>query len=472
MQAPFLYLLATFIAFMYAIVDIETTGGHAAGNDITEIAIVVHDGEKIVQRFESLVKPDRTIPYYIQTLTGISMEMVADAPRFEELAGTVHELLKDRVFIAHNVNFDYSFVKHHLSTAGYDLDAQKLCTVRLSRKVFPGLPSYSLGNLCRHFGISNEQRHRAGGDADATVKLFEHLLQNNAAPHIPQFTRKKSAEQSLPPHLSKDIVDRLPYTPGVYYFHDNKGKVVYVGKAKNLKFRVRSHFTHNGAGRQRQDFLRNIHDISFEETGTELMAFILESVEIRRLWPEFNRSQKKFTPSFGLYRYEDRNGYIRLAIDKQKKHLQPLYTFNLLVEGHRLMRKMMEAWHLCPKLCFVQTDHSACVGVEGQPCNGACEQKEPVDVYNARVEEAVAYLEQLLPSFAVVGEGKRSGEQSCILMEKGRFYGMGYLPGDTAVSDIESLKDYLTRYSENDYIRGLVYQHVDRYPKHKVVFPG
>lgn len=457
---------------MYAIVDIETTGGHAAGNDITEIAIVLHDGEKIVQRFESLVKPDRSIPYYIQSLTGISNEMVAGAPRFEELAGPIHEMLKDHVFIAHNVNFDYSFVKHHLSAAGYELDTQKLCTVRLSRKVFPGLPSYSLGNLCRQFGIGNQQRHRAGGDADATVKLFEHLLQNDAAQHISQFVRKKSSEQSLPPHLSKEVVERLPYTPGVYYFHDIKGKVVYVGKAKNLKFRVRSHFTHNGAGRQRQDFLRNIHDITFEETGTELMAFILESVEIRRLWPEFNRSQKKFTPSFGLYRYEDRNGYIRLCIEKQKKHLQPLYTFNLLIEGHRLMRKMMEAWHLCPKLCFVQTDNSACVGIDGHPCNGACEQKEPVEIYNARVEEAIAYLEQLLPSFAVVGEGKNRGEQSCILMEKGRFYGMGYLPEETAISDIDSLKDQLTRYSENDYIRGLVYQYVDRYPKHKVVFPG
>ncbi|MGN6416022.1 MAG: exonuclease domain-containing protein [Pseudobacter sp.] len=457
---------------MYAIVDIETTGGHAAGNDITEIAIVLHDGEKIVQRFESLVKPDRNIPYYIQSLTGISNEMVAGAPRFEELAGTVHGLLKDCVFIAHNVNFDYSFVKHHLSAAGFELETQKLCTVRLSRKIFPGLPSYSLGNLCREFGISNEQRHRAGGDADATVRLFEHLLLNDAAAHIGQSVKKKSAEQSLPPHLPKECIDRLPYTPGVYYFHDQKGKVVYVGKAKNLKYRVRSHFTHNGAGKQRQDFLRNIHDISFEETGTELMAFILESIEIKKLWPEYNRSQKRFTPSFGLYRYEDRNGYMRLAIDKQKKHLQPLYTFNLLIEGHRLMRKMMEAFHLCPKLCFVQTDHSACIGVEGHPCLGACEQKEPVDIYNNRVEEAIVYLEQLLPSFAIVGEGKSRGERSCILMEKGRFYGMGYLPEDAAVTDLDSMKQWLTRYSENDYIRGLVYQHVDRYPAQKFQFPG
>lgn len=457
---------------MYAIVDIETTGGYAASNDITEIAIVLHDGDKVIRRFESLVKPDMAIPYYIQSLTGISPDMVADAPRFEELAETVYDLLKDQVFIAHNVNFDYSFIKHHLSAAGFELETQKLCTVRLSRKVFPGLPSYSLGNLCRHFGISNEQRHRAGGDADATVQLFEHLLQNDAAPHIAQFIRKKSAEQSLPPHLPKTVIDKLPYTPGVYYFHDHKGKVIYVGKAKNIKYRVRSHFTHNGTGKQRQEFLRNIHDISFEPTGTELMAFILENVEIRRLWPEFNRSQKKFTPAFGLYRYEDRNGYIRLCIEKQKKHLQPLYTFNLLIEGHRLMRKMMEAYHLCPKLCFVQTDNAACVGIEGHACLGACEQKETPDEYNARVEEAIGYLEQLLPSFAVVGEGNNSGEQSCILIEKGRFYGMGYLPGDAGVADLDALKDYLTRYPENDYIRGLVYQYVDRYPQKKVSFPA
>ncbi|HTF31083.1 MAG TPA: 3'-5' exonuclease, partial [Flavitalea sp.] len=156
---------------MYAIVDIETTGGYAANNDITEVAIVLHNGNSVVDRYETLIKPARPIPYYIQVLTGITPEMVENAPSFEDVAEDIFDKLKDCIFIAHNVNFDYSFVKHHLQLCGFELSTPKLCTVRLCRKVFPGLLSYSLGKLCRHFNIVIENRHRAGGDADATVTL-------------------------------------------------------------------------------------------------------------------------------------------------------------------------------------------------------------------------------------------------------------------------------------------------------------
>jgi DNA polymerase-3 subunit epsilon len=453
---------------MYAIVDIETTGGYAANNDITEIAIVLHDGQSVVQRFESLIKPVRNIPYYIQVLTGISNDMVASAPSFEELAPEIFALLQGNIFVAHNVNFDYSFLKHHFSTVGYDLTCAKLCTVRLSKKVFPGLPSYSLGNLCRHFGIVIQNRHRAGGDADGTVQLLEHLLQNNAAPHIQQFIKHGAKEQSLPPHLPKEQIEQLPYTPGVYYFHNQSGKVIYVGKAKNLKYRVSSHFTHNGSGKQRQDFLRNIYSITYQQCSTELMAFILESIEIKRLWPEFNSSQKRFTHSYGLYMFEDRSGYIRLAIDKKKKHMQPLYTFNLVTEGHRLIKQLIQRFSLCSKLCFMQTAPGPCTPDEGQTCLGACEQKEPVNEYNQRVNEALQWLEEWLPTFAVVDEGNDREEQSCILMEKGKFYGMGYIPAGVGITSREQLKTYLTQYPENDYIRGLVYQYAERHPQ-KVV---
>jgi len=457
---------------MYAIVDIETTGGYAANNDITEVAIVLHDGEKVVDRFESLVQPQRVIPHYIQVLTGITPAMVEDAPTFAQLAPQIYELLEGRVFIAHNVNFDYSFLKHHLSQAGYELNTNKLCTVRLSKKVFPGFRSYSLGNLCQSLSITMENRHRAGGDADATVRLFERLLNNGAITHIQQFIKKGAKEQSLPPHLPKEEVESLPYTPGVYYFHDQKGKVLYVGKAKNLRYRVRSHFTHNGAGRQRQEFLRNIHSITYQTCATELMAFILESVEIKRLWPPYNSSQKRFTPSFGLYLYEDRSGYQRLAIDKIKKSLTPIYTFNLLLEGHRLLRRLIADYTLCPKLCNMQKDTVACSGVEEGTCNGACDHQETPEAYNDRVNQALEFLDANLPTFALVDEGQQSIEQSCILIEKGRFYGMGYLPQDCSIYDMDALKGYLTRYPENDYIRGLVYQHIEKYPHKKVTWKG
>jgi DNA polymerase-3 subunit epsilon len=216
---------------MYAIVDIETTGGHASSNGITEVAICIHDGKKITQRYSTLVNPCMDIPVYIRALTGITNEMVQDAPKFEDVAADIYHLLHGKIFIAHNVNFDFSFIRYHLTAAGYDLQCNKLCTVRLSRKILPGMPSYSLGKLCRHLGIENESRHRAMGDAEATTTLFSILLQNDTGNHIGDALKQRSREQALPSNLPKEDIDLLPYTPGVYYFHNDKGKVIYVGKA-------------------------------------------------------------------------------------------------------------------------------------------------------------------------------------------------------------------------------------------------
>src|ERR1700761_3442061 len=246
---------------MYAIVDIETTGGYAASNAITEVAIVLHDGSREVKRYETLVRPGQSIPRYVQSLTGITDEMVSDAPDFEEVAPVIHEWLKDAVFVAHNVNFDYSFLVHQLRACGLELDAKKLCTVRLAKKVFPGSPSYSLGNICQFLDIPISNRHRAGGDADATVLLFEKIIKAGGLEIIRVMLKGKNKEQYLPVHLPAAELDGLPDRPGVYYFHDQKGKVIYVGKAKNLKRRVTSHFSNNKPGRQKQDFIRDIHSV-------------------------------------------------------------------------------------------------------------------------------------------------------------------------------------------------------------------
>jgi DNA polymerase III subunit epsilon len=449
---------------MYVIVDIETTGGYAANNAITELAIVLHDGNREVKRYETLVNPGMTIPRYVQSLTGITDEMVADAPYFNEIAVFVHAWLKDSVFVAHNVNFDYSFLKHQLKACGLDLDCKKLCTVRMSRKVFPGAPSYSLGNICRHLEITVSNRHRAGGDADATVLLFEKILQAGGPELIGAMINGKSKEQYLPVNLPAEQIERLPQAPGVYYFHDQKGKVIYVGKAKNLRKRVSSHFSNNKPNRQKQEFIRNIHSISCETTGTELMAFLLECVEIKRLWPLYNRSLKRFEQTYGIYLFEDRNGYVRLVLEKRRMQLQPVYTFSLLIEGQSLLRKLVREWRLCPKLCFVQTGEGPCEGVKEHYCNGACERQEPPAIYNRRVEEAISSVVKSLPSFTLLDEGRHPREKSCILVEKGRIYGMGYLPSGSPIPNARELKTYLTPYPENDYMRSLVYQHVERWP--------
>ena len=455
---------------IYAIVDIETTGSYAANNGITELAIVLHDGKNIIRRFETLVNPMMGIPRYVQALTGITDEMTAGAPLFDGIADTVYQYLNEAVFIAHNVNFDYSFIKHQLASCGYELNSKKLCTVRLSRKVFPGMPSYSLGNICRQLDIHVSNRHRAGGDADATVRLFELILAYDSQGHVQTMLKGRNKEQYLPPNLPADQIDQLPYTPGVYYFHDQKGKVIYVGKAKNVKSRVRSHFSNNNPHHQKQEFLRNIYSITWQDCGTELMAYLLECIEIKRLWPKYNRSLKRFEQTYGLYVYEDRNGYLRLVIEKRKKQMQPVYSFSLLAEGRLLLRKMVKQFNLCPKLCFIQTDQDKCEGMKENYCRGACEQKESFVTYNERLNQAIRSLTDSLPSFALADAGRHRSEQSYVLIEQGKFYGMGYLETDIAIRDIDGLKDYLTAYPENDYMRGLVYQYAARWPNKKIDF--
>lgn len=453
---------------MYAIVDIETTGGHASANGITEIAICIHDGKKVVKRFETLVNPQRDIPIYISALTGITNEMVRDAPPFEDVAADIYHLIHGKIFVAHNVNFDFSFVRYHLAAAGYDLQTNKLCTVRLGRKILPGLPSYSLGRLCKHLGIDNQSRHRAMGDAEATAELFTLLLNSDTDNHIKQSLKQGSKDQVLPPNLSKKDIDQLPYTPGVYYFHDQKGKVIYVGKAKNLKKRVSSHFTGNNPGFQRQEFLRNIHQISHQVCGTELIAFVLEAIEIKRLWPKYNRSLKRFENAFCLYAFEDQRGYIRLAVDKYRKYSDPIYTCNSLLDGYNLLNKLIETFDLCPKLCFIQKNNELCTSAAGSNC--ACEGIESPESYNEKVNNAIDQLKLALPTYAIRDEGRTGDEHSCILVEKGQFYGMGYISHYFDADNVQQLKSYLTPYPGNDYIKNIVATYASKYPDRMVVF--
>ncbi len=455
---------------LFAIVDIETTGGYAAANGITEIAVCISDGQKILSQFHTLLNPVYTIPKYVMALTGITNEMVEYERPFSSVADELFELLNDKIFVAHNVNFDYSFVKYHLAQSGYELNCKKLCTVRLGRQILPGAPGYGLGKICKHLGILIEDRHRAVGDAVATVKLFHHLLKCDTNGYVQAMLKTKSKEQFLPPNVSADVIKRLPAQPGIYYFHDKKGKVIYVGKAKNLAKRVNSHFSNNKPNKQKQEFLKKIHHISYQPTATELMAFILESIEIKKLWPEQNRSQKRFEQAYGLYTFEDRKGYMRLCIEKKKKNIKPLYTFNMITEGHVLLRKLMHQFQLCPRLCFLQAENIPCHLIIDRTMQRRLRTKGNARLnIMRRVDACIHHLDNELPSFALIDYGLQREEQSCILMEKGRFYGMGYLPADSNVNSIDEFKYRLTPYAENDYIRGLVYQHAARYPGKKII---
>ncbi|WP_443943516.1 exonuclease domain-containing protein [Pedobacter sp. AW1-32] len=451
---------------LYAIVDIETTGGHASANGITEVAINIHDEHEIVESFSTLINPKQSIPDYITALTGIDDEMLVDAPTFEDVALQIYQLLNDKVFVAHNVNFDYSFLRHHLARCGYDLNCRKLCTVRMSRKLIPGKPSYSLGKLCASLQIPIENRHRAMGDANATSILFNLLLETDQEGVMAEMLKKTSKDQVLPPNLDKRIVAKLPSQPGVYYFKDNKGKIIYVGKAKDLKKRVFSHFTGNKSNRQRQDFLRTIYDVDFVVCGTELMALILEANEIKRLWPENNRAMKRFEHKYDLYVFEDQNGYLRLAIDKHKKENKAIQSFTNLSSGYNFLNQMVEKYQLCAKLCYLQKRSVTCIAHQNGECFGACSGIETVAVYNKRLKLALEEFQNLQPSFALVDEGRAEDELSCLVVENGKFYGMGYFTDRNYLSEgLSTVKNDLSVYQSNGYIINLILNHAEQFPQ-------
>jgi len=440
---------------MYAIVDIETTGGHADSNGITEIAIYVYDGNSIVNQFTSLVNPMVAIPAFLEQYTGITNKMVSKAPIFSAIAPTIYKLLKDNIFVAHNVNFDYSFIHHQLKACGYLLATKKLCTVRLSRRIFPGYKSYSLGNICNSLAIPLSNRHRAAGDAMATVKLFEKILKSDPSLVVIEALKKGSKEYTLPPHLPKEQFDKLPQQTGVYFFHNKEGKVIYVGKAKNIKARVTSHFSGNKPNKQKQDFLRNIYSFSFTACGTELMAYILESVEIKKHWPEFNRALKKVDFNFAIYCYTDRNEYLRLAIDKLRKNITAVATFKTQIEGIQMLQFMVSKFELCPKFCAINTSQKMCRELPELSCKGACEKKVLSTDYNIKVSEAIAYLTQN-DSYIIIDKGLYVDEISCIVIENGKFIGMGYAPITSKKNTFEYYKSFITPHKTSFYIADIL----------------
>ncbi|TDW44562.1 DNA polymerase-3 subunit epsilon [Flavobacterium sp. 270] len=448
----------------YAIVDIETTGGNASGSRITEIAIIIHDGKNVIDRWETLINPEREIPLPIFALTGINNEMVKNAPIFDDVSDKILEMLTDRIFVAHNVNFDYSFVRHQLQQAGFKWTARKLCTVRAARKIKPGLSSYSLGNLCTSLDIFVKDRHRAGGDADATTILFSRLLEWDEEGVIAKMIKMTSQDQRLPPNLPPEDFEQLPEKPGVYYFYNEVKKVIYVGKAINLKKRVASHFSGHNIKSQRQNFLRDIHGISFEVCATELMALLLECTEIRKLWPTYNRALKRFEPKFGLYQYEARSGYKYLGIGKLSKFQVCIEVFNSEFDAINLLRSLSEQFAIDYRFCKYTKPE------EGE----FAPQKEvaslpDVNTHNEQIESAIDFLLGQRSSFAIIDKGRTAEERSCIWVENGHFYGMGYIIFDVGFTEPSDIKDYVTPYKSNNYIMHLIENYAAKYPR-KVFF--
>lgn len=441
---------------MYAIVDIETTGGYANNHRVTEIAIYHHDGMQITNHYHTLINPGRTIPYFITGLTGINYEMVKESPSFEEVAQEIYDQLKDRVFVAHNAHFDYSFLKKEFEEAGINWTSKKLCTVRLSRKIIPGLASYSLGRLAESLGIKIKNRHRAGGDAEATSQVFDLLLKRDNSGVIAKALKRNSGETILPPNLDKSEFDKLPAKAGVYYFLDGRSNVIYVGKAVNIKKRIAGHFTGEAREWNRSNIRNEIHHITYELTGNELIALIFESQEIRRLWPKYNLAQKVRTEEWGVFDYEDRGGFLRFSVNTVSRGARPLISFSSKGHAWNFMWEKVREYDLCPKLSGLQLSKGLCFSYQTGECEGACMGVEAMKKYNKRAQAALESFTDHGESLAILGRGRKNNERSLVLIENGVYLGFGFVDKNETVATLDEAKNYIKMSKENRIVQNLV----------------
>ncbi len=450
----------------YAIIDVETTGGRASRDKITEIGIVIYDGKEVVEAWESLINPECYIPYGITQLTGITQEMVQHAPKFYEVARQIVELTEKTIFVAHNVRFDYSFLQHEFRRLGYTFTRKQLCTVRLTRKVFPGLSSYSLGNLIRHFDIPTAARHRALADAQATAHLLGLIFeQQHSKEQVGQLINMGVKESFLPKQISLEQLHALPESCGVYYFHDEKGNVLYVGKSIHIKKRIFEHFkdrTAKGNLLQRQ-----VHEITYQLTGSELIALLIESQEIKRLKPPINRAQKMKRFPFGIFSYTDKNGYHRYKVDritkKSRKEMDLLSEHPKMGGANRRLKWAMEQYELCGRLAGQEKGNGTCFNFHLKKCRGACAELESPEAYNERAEEAGKYLTKVFDQdFYLLDQGRNPDELAVIKVQQSRFAGFGYLEngGSFGLEEIEDcIRPVVGNPETTPIIRGFLSKH-------------
>ena len=427
---------------MYTIIDIETTGNGIKGNKITEISIFKYNGHEVIDEYTSLVNPQCEIPYFITGLTGIDNNMVRNAPLLEDIIPEIEAITKDTIFVAHSVNFDYNVIKNEFKQLGHDFSRKKLCTVRLSRKLLPGYNSYSLGKLTASLGIPLTDRHRARGDAHATVLLFHKLLRaENAESVFKLFLNSKSQEATLPPALPKEEYEKLPTTPGVYYFKNEKGKIIYVGKAINIKKRVLGHFYDKKT--KEITLCSETTSLDFEETGNELIALLKESAEIKHLYPKYNSAQKRSIQQYGIFSYEDRNGIIHLAFNKIKMAPNALAICYSPTEARQYLEALCNTFELCPKYCHLQENVASCSHYKIKQCIGICSDLDLVNMYNERVQEAIKSLKEIQSDLVIKTIGRNAEENAFVIIQENSYAGYGFVPKETPIEHIEDLESFI-----------------------------
>ncbi len=416
---------------------------------IIDLAVYIFDGEKVIDEFITLVHPERFIPGNITSLTGITNDMVAQAPPFYLVAKRFLEITKDCTFVAHNVSFDYKFIKAEFESLGFPYHSETLCTLKLARKLIKGLPSYKLGVLCKHFSIKLDNAHRAFADAYATTQLLNRLLK------VKQ--KEKSKEMSI-----EDMALALPERCGVYYFMDKNDTPIYIGKSIHIRSRVLEHLQNKSASKDQQIRART-KKITYTETGSELIALLHESHEIKKYQPKYNRSQKTEKLPWGIYKYHNEQGYTCFAVKKcADETASPLLTFKNKRNADNFLIRKTEELKLCQTLNGLHHPNGAsCFLHQLNLCYGACQQQEEVEVYNRRTGSFIESLHFHEPDFAIVDKGRKPQEKSIVLIANGLYVGWSFVDEQELSSSKLNLHQLVNKYEDHDDIRKIVKRFVE-----------
>lgn len=374
-------------------VDLETTGTNAGRDRITEVGALLLDTDGAEHEFQTLLNPYISIPPYISSLTGITNAMVADRPGFEDIAPQLWSLINDTVFIAHNARFDYAFLKQNFAQCGYRFRPNIVCTVKLARRLFPEWSGYSLGKIITRITYHADDRHRAMADVQATRAFLQYAIDKHGLSTVNAAAAEQLSNASIPSYLDKSLVQSIPDSPGVYYFYGEDESLLYVGKSKTMRTRVKSHFGADVREPREMRMAQEVRNVNYQACAGELGALLLENHDIKSLRPIYNRRQRPMKKLWTIKLIEDSNGYLRSQVkDRLVEHAPEGISYGIYSSrstASKALRALADEHNLCKKLLGLEKGKGACFGFQLKKCFGACTGKESTVQHNVRLQLAL-----------------------------------------------------------------------------------
>lgn len=443
---------------MYAIVDIETTGGEYNQEGVTEIAIYKFDGIKVVDQFISLVNPLKEIQPFVVKLTGINSKMLCNAPKFHEIAKRIVEITKDCILVAHNASFDYRVLKKEFSRLGFNYERQTICTVKLSKILLPDQPSYKLGNLIRNLGIPFSDQHRAHGDAKVTLKLFEILLEKDVKKTIVNKNIERLNFNKKNSNYLK-IIDSLPTEMGVYYVYNNKNKIIYIGSSGNIKKQVSYHLIIN---KQKTIIVqKDISKVTYSITGGKLLTLLKEQNDIKKNRPILNISIKYRIYPVGI-KIEENSNYLKLSVEQVKKNENYINVFKNKKLAELSLAKWKDDFGICLKKTSLNNTQMDCFNSKLKQCNNDHNCNESPEKYNLKINNLKRSLDYPYSDFLIIEKGRKNGENSFVFIENKKLNGYGYFDLNHQIKNKSQIKNRIISVNENHDAKKLICTYLSR----------